>query len=84
LTLVPAADGTATGTLISLDQGGVEIPITTVTVHDTALELELRGISGTYRGTLSAGGQIAGEWAQGPIQAPLNFTHASTDAKKFQ
>ena len=84
LTLARADDGTATGMLISLDQGNTEIPITTVTLHDTALELELRGVSGTYRGTLGAGGEIAGEWAQGPMRAPLNFTHASADAKKFQ
>jgi hypothetical protein len=84
LTLARAADGTAVGTLLSLDQGGTEIPVTTVTLRDTALELELRGISGTYRGTLGAGGEIAGEWAQGPMHAPLTFTRASADAKRFQ
>src|SRR5712692_6113805 len=61
-----AADGTATATLISVDQGNQEIPVTTVTIKGKELQLEARAVSGTYRGTLGANGGIAGEWAQGP------------------
>jgi hypothetical protein len=78
LKLSPAADGTATATLT----GKQEIPVTTVTIKDKELQLEARAVSGTYRGTLGAGGDIAGEWAQGPNRFPLTFKRVSSEAKK--
>jgi hypothetical protein len=73
LKLAPAADGTAIGTLISVDKGTDEIPVTTVTIRDAQLRLEVRMISGTYRGTLGEGGEIAGEWMEGGARLTLNF-----------
>jgi hypothetical protein len=77
-----AADGTATATLIAVDQGNTEIPVTTVTIKDKQLQLEVRTVSGTYSGTLGASGEISGEWAQGPGHFPLTFKRASAETKK--
>jgi hypothetical protein len=71
--LAPGANGLATGAFILLEEGNQEIPITTVTVTGKELALESRPISGTYRGTLGAGGEITGEWAQGPARLPLTL-----------
>lgn len=82
LKLLPAADGTATATLISVDRGNKEVPATTVTIKDKQLQLEARAVSGTYRGTLGASGDIAGDWAQGANRLPLTFKRASSETKK--
>ncbi len=82
LKLSPAADGTATATLIAFEKGNMEIPVTTVTIKDKQLQLEARAVSGTYRGTLGPSGAIAGEWAEGPNRLPLTFKHVSSEAKK--
>jgi hypothetical protein len=73
LKLSAAADGTATGLLISVDAGNIEIPITTVTITEKELRLESRAISGYYRGTAAPGGDIAGEWTQRAVTVPLTF-----------
>jgi hypothetical protein len=83
LKLSPAADGTATATLISVDKGNLEIPVTTVTLKGKELHLEARAVSGTYRGTLGASGEIAGEWSEGPNHFPLTFKRVSSEAKKL-
>lgn len=78
LNLKPAADGTATGTLTSVDQGNQQIPVTTVSISDKQLKLEVRAVAGTFVGTLEASGEIAGNWTQGPNSLPLTFKRAST------
>ena len=82
LKLWPAANGTATATLIAVEQGNLEIPVTTVTIKGKELQLEARAVSGTYRGTLGAGGEIAGEWSEGPNHFPLTFKRVSSETKK--
>jgi len=81
LKLSPAADGSAAATLIAVDQGNMTIPVTTVTIQGKQLELEARAISGSYRGTLGTGGEIAGEWRQGPARLPLTFQRAAPEKK---
>lgn len=71
--LTPGANGLATGALILLEEGNQEIPVTTVTLQGKQLALESRPISGTYRGTLGASGEITGEWVQGPTRLPLTL-----------
>ena len=66
----------ATGTLVSVDQGGVEIPITTITQTGSNLTLELPAIAGKYSGDLKDG-KLVGTWSQGPGSAPLEFTRAT-------
>jgi autotransporter translocation and assembly factor TamB len=76
LKLSAAADGTALATIVSVDRGNLEMPVNTVTVKDTELDLEARVVSGTYRGTF-ASGEIAGEWTQGNVRLPLTFRRAA-------
>jgi hypothetical protein len=82
LKLAPAADGTASATLIAVDQGNVEIPVTTVTIKDKQLQLEVRTVSGTYSGALGGNGEISGEWSQGPGRFPLTFKRVAPETKK--
>jgi hypothetical protein len=72
LKLAAAADGTATATLIAVEQN-LEIPVNTVTIRDKELQLEARAVSGIYRGTLGANGEIAGEWVEGANRTPVTF-----------
>jgi hypothetical protein len=73
LRLTNQPGGSATGTLVSVDQGGVEIPIAAVVQSGTHLKLLLTAIQGNYEGEIKDG-QLTGTWTQGPITAPLVFT----------
>jgi hypothetical protein len=77
LKMSPAPDGTARAVLISVDKGSAEIPVTTVTIKDGVLVLEARAVGGTYRGTLGANGEIAGEWIEKTARTPLTFKRAA-------
>jgi hypothetical protein len=68
-----AADGMGTGSMISLDQGAQEIPMSTVTIRGKQLQFEIRALGGLYRGTLGGNGEIAGQYSQGPATLPLNL-----------
>ena len=71
LKLTNQPDG-ATGTLISVDQGGIEIPITSITQTGSQLKFTIATINANYVGDLKDG-QLAGTWAQGPGSWPLVF-----------
>jgi hypothetical protein len=74
LKLARGSDGTATGTLISVDQGGQEFPITTITQKEKQLQFEIRVIRAKYTGTLDdSGAEIAGEYALPNLNLPLVF-----------
>ena len=73
LKLTPSPDGTAKATLISVDKGNLEIPVTTVTLQGKQLELQARAVGGTYRGTIGATGEIVGEWIESAVRLPLTF-----------
>jgi hypothetical protein len=64
--------GSSTGTLVSVNQGGVEIPIPAVIQTGTHLKLIVRAIAATYEGDLKDG-QLTGTWTQGPGTLPLVF-----------
>lgn len=76
LKLWPAPDGTAMGTLTTIDQNQ-EIPVTTVTIKGKQLQLESRSVSASYFGTLGANGEIAGRWLQLGDGPPLTFKRTS-------
>lgn len=65
-------DGTAAGTLVSVDQLGAEIPIATILQTGAHLKLLLPVISATYEGDLKDGA-LTGTWTQGPRSWPLTF-----------
>ena len=76
-----ATDGTALGTIVAVDQGNLEIPVTTVTVHDNDLTLDVRAVSATYRGTLGTDGAITGEWLERSARLALTVRRAAHDAR---
>lgn len=82
LKLWTAANGAATAALTAGEQGAVVIPVTTVTIQGKDLRLEARAVSGTYHGTLSADGEIVGEWSEETEHFPLTFKRVSTDTKQ--
>ncbi|HYL78627.1 MAG TPA: hypothetical protein VEU96_30830 [Bryobacteraceae bacterium] len=73
LKLARASDGAATGTLISVDEGGQEFAITTIKQEDKQLEFEIRVIRSKYSGSLNGNGEIAGEYALPQLNLPLVF-----------
>jgi hypothetical protein len=75
LNLKNRAEGGATGSLVSVDQGGAEIPITTITQAASTLKLELPSIGASYSGELRDG-RLLGDWTQGPSTLPLAFTRS--------
>jgi len=76
LNLIAGEDGTAAGILTATGTGAggkVKIPVTTVMISNRQLQLEVRAVSGTYRGSLGMSGEISGEWLQGDTRVPLTF-----------
>lgn len=67
--------GTATGTLVSLDQGGAEVPVAAVVQDGAQIKLLLPTVAGSYEGALKDG-QLTGTWTQGPRSWPLVFKRA--------
>lgn len=80
LTLANQPDGAA-GSLISLDQGGAEIPVSSITQKDFHLSLEVKTIGGSYSGDLKEG-VLAGQWTQGGGTLPLTFQRPAKENKK--
>jgi len=76
LKMTNQADGTAAGTMISVDQGGAVIPITTITQKGSSLKLELKSINGAFTGELKEG-TLAGQWTQGPGTFQLVFKRSA-------
>jgi hypothetical protein len=75
-----APDGTYSGTLASIDQGGQELPMTSVTFTAPTLKMEFKGIRGKYEGTVSKDGKsIDGKWEQmgNPMTLKLERTTES-------
>jgi hypothetical protein len=71
-------DGTSSGTIISLDQGALEVPVALVQKADN-LTFTVRMTGGSYSGTLNAAGtELAGTYttAQG-VALPLTFQRAA-------
>jgi len=64
--------GVGAGTVTSLDQGGVKIPIAQVSQKDTAILLLVNAIGASYEGTLS-NGEMNGTWSQAGQKFPLAF-----------
>ena len=64
--------GGATGVLVSVDQGGAEIPVTSITQTGSQLKFTISTINAGYTGDLKDG-QLTGTWSQGPGSWPLAF-----------
>ena len=69
------ANGSATGTLVSLDQGATEIPVTAITQTGSHVTIGVSTIGGTFEGEMKDG-QLTGTWAQGTATMPVVFTRS--------
>jgi hypothetical protein len=73
VTMTNHADGTSSGTIVSPDGSGVEIPIAT-SQQGSSLTIEVAGVGARFVGTLNAAAtEIAGTWTQGPSSLPLTL-----------
>jgi hypothetical protein len=73
LTLTNHADGTATGTIMSPDGSGVEIPLA-ITHKGAAVAINVPSVGITFTGTLKPdASELAGTWTQGDVSLPLTF-----------
>jgi hypothetical protein len=51
--------------LDSMDEGGMAIPVDSVTVNGSTMKFEMKSIGGSYEGKIAAGGtRITGAWTQ--------------------
>ncbi len=80
LHIAAGKDGALTATLDSIDQNANGIPITTVTLKESKLNLTVDAVRGTYEGTVNSDASgINGTWSQGqPLE--LNFKRAAAKA----
>jgi hypothetical protein len=68
------ATGKGAGEIVSVDQSGAKVPVTTVTQDGKNFKFEARSVAGAFTGTVNdANTEVAGEWSQGPVKAPLVF-----------
>ena len=83
LTLSNRPDGTSTGSIVNLDEGGLQLPVT-IAGDASKLVLEMTVIGGTYAGTLNAdNAELVGTYSQAEQSVPLTFRRAAAaDGKK--
>lgn len=71
---VEKQDGGHKVTLQSPDQGPAHIPVSEITVKDKAVRFAVRGIGGSFKGTLNGGStRMSGTWSQGGNTLPLSL-----------
>jgi hypothetical protein len=76
------SDGAASGTIVNLDQGGLEIPVA-IAQKGSGVTLVSNVVEGSFSGALNAEGtELAGTWTQGPAALPLTFRHTTAEGKK--
>ena len=82
LHITKGADGVLKATLDSIDQPGANgIPVHSVTLKDSKLNLDVVAVNGTYEGKVAADAKtISGTWSQGK-EFPLEFKRATTPIK---
>lgn len=68
-------DGSASGTIDSIDQGAMGIPMEEISATNRILKITVRIVGGSYVGKLSEDGKtLTGEWSQGGATLPLVLT----------
>lgn len=75
---VSMKDGALSATMDSPDQGARGIPVSKIALADSIVTFEVKTISGSYAGKLSAdGSRIEGNWKQGGRGFPLTLNKVS-------
>ncbi len=66
----------------SIDQGGQQLPVDSVTLDGSTVKMTLKMIGGSFEGKLSSDGKtIEGTWSQGPNPLPLVLTRATPETE---
>jgi hypothetical protein len=82
LTMANQPGGRATGHLISVDEGGLLIPVV-ITQSGSKVSYEATAVPSSWAGTLSAdGNELAGTFTQGLASLPLNFRRGPAESGK--
>ena len=84
LVLKMANDATgAKAVLISLDQGGVEVPVSAIDQKDSKVTLLVKMVGGRYEAEINKeGSELNGRWTQGGNDLPLKLKKAAAQDKK--
>ena len=83
LTMANRPDNTSIGTIVSMDEAGLTLPVG-ITQDGTTLKLEVPAVSSAYAGTLSADGEeLVGTYTTSEgVELPLTLRRSARDAKK--
>jgi hypothetical protein len=82
LTMKNQPGGRATGHVVSVDEGGLIIPIV-ITQEGSRVSYVSTAVPGSWAGALSAdGNELVGTFTQGPASLPLTFRRAAAGAGK--
>jgi hypothetical protein len=74
LTIANQADGTSVASLINVDEGRLEVPVSTIEQSAANVTLTIDAIGGSWTGTINGSGtELNGTYSQGPFSAPLVF-----------
>jgi len=78
-----AEGGRLAATLISLDQGGAELPVDSFRVDGDSVRFEMLGIGAVYNGKMKLdGSEFTGLWIQTGREFPLTFRRRGNAAKE--
>lgn len=72
LTMVNQPDGTSVGTIVSLDDGSIELPVT-VAQNGRTLRVEVKLNGGVYVSNLTDSNELAGTYTESGIRFPLTL-----------
>ncbi|HYR87983.1 MAG TPA: M23 family metallopeptidase [Terriglobia bacterium] len=82
LNISKAADDLYLGTLTSVDQGGVRIPIDKIQQTGDSVRLEVKAVNGIFEGSISEDKtKLKGTWTQGGPKLPLELTRTGAAAE---
>jgi hypothetical protein len=75
--------GGAKAILVSVDQGGIEIPVSAIDQKDSKLTLVVKMVGGQYEAEINKeGSELNGTWTQGGNGLPLKLKKAAAQDKK--
>ena len=72
LKMINQADGTSVGTIVSVDDGSIELPVTVVQ-NGRNLRIEVRLNGGVYVSSLTDANELSGTYTEKGIDFPLTF-----------
>ena len=78
-----SADGAYGGTMVSVDQGALDIPISSVSFKTPSAKIEVKLINGAYDATFNKdGSELSGQWRQGGVALPLKLQRSDEPVAK--